>query len=201
VNSALRWPHPPLTEALREVARCLDDEPDSACLLGEDWEFLYVNPAWERFAEENGGHSATTSRLLGQSYLRFAGDPATTQLLQSIQVRVTAGEAFTLATTCDGPQVKRRLASHFLPLWSGNVLATVVLHLVVAPGAAEDRWWGQKDLAAPPGTTCGSCHRLRGGPGWRVDERPDAEGASTCCPTCAGLHRWTGRLVATGARR
>jgi hypothetical protein len=198
---------PTLHEVLTQATRCLAAEADSACLLGEDWEFIYTNPAWDRFAEENGGVSSTQAHLLGRSYVSFSSDAATRELLRSIQVRVSSGEAFTLFTRCDSPGVERRIASHFLPVWGGGFRGTAVLHLTIQAGASGQRLpWGQKDAALREGLSCASCHRvLRGGrPGWHLDERvivPGAGLSSSYCPTCEGLLQWTGPLVASGACR
>jgi hypothetical protein len=198
---------PTLHDVLAQATRALEAEADSACLLGEDWEFIYLNPAWERFAEANGGHGVSSADLLGRSYLSFSSDSLTRELLRSVQVRVSAGEAFTLFTRCDSPGVERRIASHFLPVWGGGFRGTAVLHLSVQPDALSQRLpWGQKDPAVREGLSCGSCHRvLRGGhPGWHLAPRTPEPGAglsSAYCPTCAGLLQWTGQLIGVGAHR
>jgi len=199
---------PTLHDVLNQATRSLAAEEDSACLLGEDWEFIYVNPAWDRFSEENGGGEGTRAAdLLGRSYLSFAADGPTRELLHAVQVRVASGEAFTLFTRCDSPGVERRLASHFLPVWGAGFHGTAVLHLTIAPGAFGQRLpWGHKDAVLREGQCCASCHRvLRGGyAGWHLEGRgggPDASLSSSYCPTCEGLLQWTGQLIAAGAHR
>lgn len=191
-------------ELRRQATRCLEAEPDSACLLGEDWDVIYVNPAWDRFAEENEGH-CTSGHILGQSYHSFSSDRATRELLHSIQIRVNAGEAFTLFTRCDSPGIERRLASHFLPVTGGGFRGTAVLHLTIEPRVFEQRLaWGAQDAAVQERLSCSSCHRVfRGGrPGWHLDVSSNTAAragiSSSYCPTCEGLLKWTGPLIATG---
>lgn len=195
---------PTAPEVLRQATSCLQAEPSSACLLGEDWDLIYVNPAWDRFAEENGGLS-TSGHVLGHSYHSFARDPEISELLRSIQVRVSSGEAFTLFSRCDSPGIERRLASHFLPVSGGGFHGTAVLHLSFEPSIVGQRLaWGVRNTAEPGGLTCSSCHRvLRSGrPGWQLDAMIRAGAVSNSyCPTCEGLLKLTGPLVATEAHK
>ncbi len=189
-------------DVLTQATKCLEAEPDSACLLSDDWEFLYVNPAWERFAEKNGGLRSRALHLIGRSYFSFSGDKTTEQLLRSIQVRVSSGEAFTLFTNCDSPGVARRLASHFVPVSAGGFQGSAVLHLTMERGA-WDLPWGDASGPLPRDQRCSCCHRvLRGGHReWHLEERakaPLVELSSTSCPTCEGLQQWSGKLVARG---
>jgi len=92
-------------------------------------EIIFVDEAWDRFAESNDGADATGNRLLGRVLWDFISDGATRQLYQQIVARVRQGNHAQFNLRCDGPSCKRHLEMTIRAAGPGIIeFATQTLH-------------------------------------------------------------------------
>jgi hypothetical protein len=89
---------------------------DVMFLLDDELRLVDCNPAWERFAEENGGHGLSCREVCGRLILDFVPDVLRTFYLHKywLAKRTVAGTH--LAYDCSSPDRIRLLRMTMLPL-------------------------------------------------------------------------------------
>jgi hemerythrin len=103
--------------ALAGAQAGLDALAEPACLLDADRRILHCNPAWDRFAAENGGApSALGGGLRGFDYLSCLRGDALVRQLDGVLRRVLAGVAQEVSATCHGPVLAHLLSARYAPV-------------------------------------------------------------------------------------
>lgn len=72
-------------------------------------EIVFVNEAWNGFAERNTGAHLVSDRVLGQSLWSFVTDRTTRLLYRDVLARVRSGRSVQFTFRCDSPECRRRL--------------------------------------------------------------------------------------------
>ena len=70
---------------------------------------VFVNDAWDRFAQANGGEGVISSRILQRSLWDFIADATTQEIYRQILQRARSGHAIHFTFRCDAPQYRRLL--------------------------------------------------------------------------------------------
>lgn len=186
---------------------------DPGCLLDTDGAFLFVNDAWERFAQANGGGSrCTASALIGTRMLDHVTGDAPRRMLRHLLERALRARV-TQTSECNGPDVARLVAAQLEPVTTGAgapVGIAVVYRVVrerpigdVYPleDATSRSWRGPAGLEQ-----CSTCRRTR-----RPDvpdewdlvpglvAAPPRDTQFGCCPRCLALHHGETAAEATRA--
>jgi hypothetical protein len=94
----------------------LDERQDVSCALNADLQITYCNPAWDRFALENRGESAVSSRVLGTSLLDVVGDLLQRFYRTMFEAVAASGKAFDFDYECSSADRFRMFRMHVLPL-------------------------------------------------------------------------------------
>jgi hypothetical protein len=77
--------------------------------LNDRDEIVFVNEAWNDFAEANGADDLLAPRVLGRSLWEFVTDATTRQLYRDVLKRVRGGHPVQLQLRCDTPALRRLL--------------------------------------------------------------------------------------------
>jgi hypothetical protein len=191
---------------VRQLAR----RRDSACGLWADFSIAYVNPAWYRFARENGGDPEVSKRWCeGAALLEAIDRPLRAFYEEHLRRVLDEGEAWEHDYECSSPQLHRRfrLSAEHLEAGEGLLLVHSCLaarphdeatHRVLAPHGAL--YTDENGLM----TQCIHCRRMKRCdfeehwdwvPAWVAHVPEDASGG--LCPAC--VQRWYPQLLETPA--
>lgn len=66
-----------------------------------------VNDAWDIFAAQNDGNSATAERVVGRNLFEFISDPSTQYIYKQVLARIRSGSPFRFVFRCDSPIYRR----------------------------------------------------------------------------------------------
>lgn len=176
-----------------DLAR-LEALPDAAYgVWRTDLRLAYVNPAWARFAEENGGRSVTGDWPLGRSLAECLPTPLERFYLDAWSGCVRSGEPWSHDYECSSPTVYRLFHQVVYPLGAGGLLVTNALREERAPDAPDhtpDRARFERDGII---TTCSHCRCFRDvDDRWRrvsewVRQMPPMV-SHGLCPACFGWY-------------
>lgn len=72
-------------------------------------EIIYVNEAWDRFAEANAGQGITSEQILGRRLWDFITDPTTRELYRQVLSRTRDARPVRFNFRCDSPDCRRLL--------------------------------------------------------------------------------------------
>lgn len=153
---------------------------------------LWVNPAWDRFAADNGAHDYVGHR---GSYLDGIAQPLRDFYRAVFSNALETGEVFEQEYECSSPDVRRIFHLRALPVEGRGML---IEHSLVVEGAhegapeepAEARYLGRAGLIIQ----CSNCRRVRRGDthAWdrvpRWVERPHPKTSHGICPSCVGWY-------------
>lgn len=87
----------------------MDREGDVRYWLDQRDRIVYVNQAWDRFAERNNGGDCLGEKVVGRSLWHYISDVATTVLYHQVLDRVRQSYEVSFALRCDGPERRRFL--------------------------------------------------------------------------------------------
>lgn len=178
----------------------LDRHPDTVCGLWPDTRLAYVNPAWERFAEENGGQPGIRERWdLGARYLDAVPEslrPFYEDLLKEAPERGETLRPLTHEYECSSAESYRKyhMQVYALPNREGYVI--VNSSVVEQPHDAKERpaYSPEADVYADVDGTirqCAHCRRVQRTegtdawdwiPAW-VERCPEST-SHVLCPIC-----------------
>jgi len=127
-----------------------------------------LNPAWDRFALDNGAPELRGDRVRHRRLWAFIADPDARELHRRLLERLrSTGRAVTLPFRCDSPDTRRFMEMDIVPRADG----AVVFHCRLLrserrrPVALSDAGAGQ---AGPLVKMCSWCKRIEVAPGdWR----------------------------------
>jgi hypothetical protein len=145
----------------------LDCERAVAYLLDEHLRFTYCNPAWSRFAKENGGVGLEPERWLGRSILE-AVPPILRNYYSTAYQKVMQGHAtWHHAYECSSPGRRRVFEMVVYPLHDSRGVAVVNFVRVEQPrrikhprqSRAHSGYVNEEGLVV----MCANCRRTRGG--------------------------------------
>lgn len=109
--------------------------------LSKDLKIIYANPAWGKFAGENGGDMETLGHYLGTPIMDAIGGNKVQEFYQSQYEKVlSTGEKWTHVYQCSSATEYREHYQQVYPLKSNNGLLIINSIAQVAP-------WDEQDLA------------------------------------------------------
>jgi hypothetical protein len=160
-----------LNALFREFSQeSLEADPAVCFVLDEKLQLTYCNPAWNRFALQNGATDLQSERVLGTPVLNCTSG-AVLEYYRSLYQDVLAGAAPTAHDFhCSSPQVERLMRMQVYRLRSAPALLVVCSLLVERP----HRWPAEDPVEAVYRSElgvvvmCSNCRRTR-----RAGVRPD----------------------------
>ena len=194
---------------LEAVAEVLDGEAGSACLLDPVGVILWVNRAWDRFAQENGGApGALGASVVGSPFLDHicAGEVRSQHAAALARARSLIAPApvggVVLVGECNSDRVARLMASRFEPLRAqdGTLLGISAVYTFLREGPIGESYPPvERDPEGYRGRgglirQCACCRRVRDPianawdlvPSLVSSPRPDV--SHGICPLCVQLH-------------
>jgi hypothetical protein len=176
----------------------IEQQGDVVYAIADDHRLVYFNPAWERFARENGGVWPSDSLSLGASVLAATPEALRGFYRELFASARRAGAPVDHDYDCSSPTVFRRLRMRVYPLApSGWLVTNSVVVERLAP-ESEDSGVASDYLDAHGMITmCAHCRRTRRAdvqsaerwdwvPAWvaRIPERT----SHGLCPGCFAYH-------------
>lgn len=77
--------------------------------VNADDDIVFVNEAWDTFAQENGAAHLTSTHVLGRSLWDFVTDDTTRLLYRDVLARIRGTTAMRFTFRCDAPACRRHL--------------------------------------------------------------------------------------------
>ena len=124
----------------------------------------YCNPAWDRFALNNGGEDVVAARVLSTDLMSVIPEPLFDFYSQVFQRCSQCPLAFDLDYECSSPELFRLLHMNILPLRRSGGLAFINSLRVEHIHGAERPVWPVSDIYFSPDrmiTMCCHCQRTR----------------------------------------
>jgi hypothetical protein len=199
--------------AIREAREALAVAPSPACLLDPRGVILYVNPAWDRFAEQNGGApGALGSRVVGTRWLDHVRGQEVRAHHEALLEAVLDGSRADVAARgeCNTPDTFRLVVSRFarIPGPDQRAPSAVAVSWETLRGEAIQQRYPVVDQdglayrdAGGAFVQCSCCRRARGREGAAAGRwdfvpslvRGPASGAEfALCDDCAEAYRQAG---------
>jgi hypothetical protein len=190
-------PHNPALKNSKDFeVKALDEYPNSVCIVDAELRISYVNPAWHRFAEQNGGGpDFSVQWSQGASILDAMQEPVRRFFERAFGECLRTRKPFAHDYECSSTDLKRLMRSEVLPLHSGSGLLIVHSlrveepHASPLPGTETFRYHDAQGIAHQ----CGHCRRMRratdeGIELWdwvpRFVSQPPAALSHGLCPIC-----------------
>jgi hypothetical protein len=150
--------HPILVDDLAEFER----QGDTVYALSGEHRLVYVNPAWERFARENGADWPHASLSLGASVMEATPEVLRAFYRELFESARRSGAPVDHDYECSSPRTFRKLRMRVYPLQPAGWLVTnsvVVESLAPAPDTAppEGDYLDERGVI----TMCSHCRRTR----------------------------------------
>jgi hypothetical protein len=118
----------------------LDDDPNAVFALNADLSLAYVNPAWFRFAQENGGEPAISERFtIGTPVEAGIHGPLKPYYLARFQAALHSGVPWRQTYECSSTETFRLYHQTVYPLRNEGGLVIVNSLAVQEPMAAQAR--------------------------------------------------------------
>jgi PAS domain-containing protein len=152
----MEWPfdYPAsVVEADTSVIFCLDP----------NLTITYCNPAWDRFAKENGGSELYRPSVIGRSILEFIGGPQRDYYARTYKRLLAVAEPWDHEYECSSKEVYRRFHLRAVPIKKRagllviNSLRVERPHQLVPCEPLEEVYRDSTGLII----MCGSCRRTR----------------------------------------
>ena len=169
----------------------LAHQPASICAVDPSGAIVWVNPAWRRFAIENGAPEVANA----PSYYGGISEPLREDFVRAFETSLRTGTPFELDYECSSPEERRTFRLRALPIRSEGLL---VEHARVATSIhpdephlpLDDRYADANGMILQ----CANCRRVRcvssGAfdwvPAWVLTPRPQT--SHGICPSCAGYY-------------
>ena len=196
--------HSAIATAIRNLAA----EKGPACLLDSQGTFLFVNEAWDRHAEQNGGApSCLGASIIGTRWLDHVRGDEVREGLADLLARVLRDPGprprpLLQMGECNTPTTAQLLSTQLEPvLHDGEAVAVRILHTVVRERPISEVY----DVVHRPSDSylaedgrvaqCSCCRRVRDPAEperWDLVpallQQPPAEARQVLCGYCAELH-------------
>jgi PAS domain-containing protein len=160
-----------LNPVFREISReSLDADPAVCFVLDEKLRFVYCNPAWDRFAVQNGAPSLLGRNVLGTAILESTSGAVFPYYESLYGAAVTERRPAEHEFECSSAEVERLMKMNVYPLRSGPALLVVCSLRVERPHAGSAGEPLHDSYRDGRGTIvmCGNCRRTR-----RADVEPE----------------------------
>lgn len=148
-------------------------------------EIVFVNRAWEQFASENAGASASASAVLHQSLWDFVQGESLRGLYHQVVERARRGSSLTFPFRCDSPSQKRWFEMQVAPVEGGLVefRSTLIREELRRTTHSLETSSEPSDASVE---ACSVCLKLRDGDQWMsledlIAKRPIMEGEDSAC--------------------
>lgn len=119
----------------------------------------FVNPAWDRFAQENADARMGSDAVVGSSLWDHIHDHTSRELYRKILAKVRDRGDFRFALRCDSPTLRRRLEMRIKAAGGGSVEFRTH-ELSVEPRAEQTMFDPTVDHAGNLVLVCSWCNRL-----------------------------------------
>lgn len=174
----------------------LETEAATVCGVTPELTLGYVNPAWVRFAEQNGGSSRPDRWGLGVSIETAITGPLRALYVHHYRSAALAGVAWEHTYECPSPVLDRVYRLRLVPLERGGAVALHdLVHQAPRNPASEEpaeggRYVDGDDIV----TQCGHCRRVLRVDRWRWDfvprylSKPWPRTSHGLCDSCAALY-------------
>ena len=143
------------------LAKALDDSPTVCYIVDKHFRFVHCNPAWDRFAAENGGRGLEREKMIGADLFASIPAPLVDAYKQAFESLDVTRPVWVKAYECSSPEVFRRfqMRIHLLDGRSSRFLVTNPL-LVERP---HERWSSASDTYVTRDfiTMCSHCRCSR----------------------------------------
>jgi hypothetical protein len=96
-----------------------ENNPSACYMLGADLEITYCNPAWDRFAAENGGASLAAQSVLYRPVLQFFTTVMRDYYAGLFALARETGEMQCQEYECSSPEIFRSFQMQIYPLKNG----------------------------------------------------------------------------------
>jgi PAS domain-containing protein len=187
-------PRRPFPELLRPAfdAAALEQVESNIAVLDADGHILWVNPAWVRFAQENGAEARTPE---GGSYFDAISPPLRDFYREAFSKALATGGVFDQEYECSTPDKRRIFRLRALPV---EARALLVEHSLVAEydhGEPSHEAIAER-YVREDGTLlqCSHCRRVRAASthSWEWVRQwvaaPHPETSHGICPSCVGFY-------------
>ncbi len=94
----------------------LAPSPDVICVLDADLRITYCNPAWDRFAQENGGRDCRAADVIGQPLLENIPETLARFFRTAFEVVRDSEQPFEFDYECSSALVFRMFRMRMLPI-------------------------------------------------------------------------------------
>ena len=166
--------------------------PSSIAVIDRPGSILWVNPAWQRFAEENGAAGASRQ---WRSYLDAIQPPLREYFEQAFRHTLDGGAVFEMEYECSSPTQRREFHMRALPVGGHTLIVEHALRVDVphepeAIAAAHEAYITTAGFVAQ----CSNCRRLRapasGAFHWvpAFVQRPHPQTTHVICPSCLDFY-------------
>jgi PAS domain-containing protein len=183
--------YPPFLAAAFDADE-LEQLASSIAVIDMPGSILWVNPAWERFARENGA----VVRIDGHgAYLNAISDPLRSFYRSAFANALVTGDPFEQDYECSSPEKRRLFHLRALPIEGHALLVEHSLlveeaHGDAAHAAAEADYLTDKGLILQ----CSNCRRVRRAtasawdrvPAWVAKSHPRT--SHVICPSCVAFY-------------
>jgi hypothetical protein len=157
---------------------------DVICLVNSEMRITYCNPAWDRFALENGGENAIAAKVVGTELLRVVPDSLRDFYKGMFQRCSEQHFTFDFDYECSSAEMFRLFHMDVLPLNRSGDLALINSVKVECPhGVERPAVDSEKIYISREGiiTMCSHCRRSR---------RQDASGVWDWVPSFLQTREW-----------
>jgi hypothetical protein len=176
----------------------LESSPHACFGLTESLDISYCNPAWDKFARENGGGpEVLSSQILKTPFLRYLPQGLVSHFRMLFKTARELGRPQAQDYECSGPQVFRSYRMQIYPLQPGCGFA-VINALRVAHPHRRERFEPDDDKYVHPDGLfhmCANCRRCRRADDpaswdWVPDyvQHPRPNVSHGVCPFCADYY-------------
>ena len=188
----LALPFPEFLEAAFDLP-ALERVESTIAVIDPAARLLWVNPAWHRFARENGGEESVFAG--SESYLDGIAPPLKDFYRSVFANALATGEVFEQDYECSSPEKRRLFRLRVLPIEGKGLLLEHALNAEGAhEGASENDVEARYVSAAGIILQCSNCRRVRRhdshawewAPGFVA--RPRANTSHGLCPSCVGFY-------------
>jgi hypothetical protein len=94
----------------------LDHSDDVVCALDNALCIVYCNPAWDRFAAQNGGTTCRSSKIIGTPLFQCISESLTRFFRTAFDVVLESGDPFEFDYECSSAQTYRIFRMRILPI-------------------------------------------------------------------------------------
>ena len=201
-----RCAHEPLPEGFADhfTTEALAKESSTLVAVDPEGTILWVNPAWWRFAQDNGGQQVLTRYGIGSSYYDGIGGNLRDYFVSAFRDALARMRVFEQDYECSSPDTQRLMRLRALPIRDGGLLLehTCIAEIERPEGGAspvEVRYLNAHGVIVQ----CSNCRRIRRKdeavwdwvPSWVAS--PHSAISHGLCAVCTGFY-WGRRL--RGAR-